>query len=220
MYYALISSLPRLPYFEKAERLPITPLKLRQRLASLRPPHAAQLKLAWPIVTWRPALLLGRGDADVMHDAEHVLQAPLDDDLRAYVALRLEQQTLIAALRMKSDGRSLPAGTARWGIGACVDAIRRRWDEPDFGLEHIHTWLPNARELLSGHDAIGLERLLMGITWRRLSQYAERDMFSFSAVFAYVFQWDILQAWLAHDAESAQHRFRELIDKVTHVGQN
>jgi hypothetical protein len=220
MYYALISSLPRLPYFEKAERLPITPLRLKQRLGPLRPEHAEQLKHAWPLVTWRPARLQGRTDVEFMHDAERLLQTSLDEALREYVSYRFEQQSLIAALRIKQDGQSLAAKTARWGIGSCVDAVRRRWDEPDFGLEHIHTWLPNARELLTSHDAIGLERLLMGITWRRLSQYAERDMFSFAAVFAYVFQWDILQAWLAHDAEAAKHRFRELIDKVTHVEHN
>ncbi len=220
MYYALISSLPRLPYFEKAERLPITPLRLKQRLGSLRPAHAEQLKHAWPLVTWRPARVQGRTDAEFIRDADGVLKTSLDDNLREYVTFRLEQQTLMAALRMKQDGQSLPTGTARWGIGACVDALRRRWDEPDFGLKHVHAWLPQARELLAGHDALELERLLMGITWRKLNQYAERDMFSFAAVVAYCFQWDILQAWLSHDAEAAKHRFRELIDKVTHVGQN
>jgi hypothetical protein len=34
---------------------------------------------------------------------------------------------------------------------------------------------------------------------------------------AYVFQWDMLQAWLACDPLRAKTRFTELIDKVTHV---
>ena len=66
-------------------------------------------------------------------------------------------------------------------------------------------------------DARGLERLLMDVAWRRLSRHAEQNTFSFEAVFAYFFKWDILQAWLSCDADQGKTRFRDLVDKVTHV---
>jgi hypothetical protein len=69
-------------------------------------------------------------------------------------------------------------------------------------------------------DARGLERLLMGVAWRRLEHCAEHGMFAFAAVFAYVFKWDMLQAWLACDADQGKSRFRDLVDKVTHVEHN
>ncbi len=46
MYYDLVASLPHLPHFERAERLPITRLRLDQRLRLLKPAHADQLARA------------------------------------------------------------------------------------------------------------------------------------------------------------------------------
>ena len=60
----------------------------------------------------------------------------------------------------------------------------------------------------------------MNVAWRWLDRCAEQDTFGFAAVFAYVFKWDMLRAWLANDAEKAKNRFRTLIDQVTHVEHN
>jgi hypothetical protein len=54
----------------------------------------------------------------------------------------------------------------------------------------------------------------MNIIWQRLSLIAESNRFGFEAVFAFVFKWDILQAWLARDAAKATGRFQELIKEV------
>ena len=56
--------------------------------------------------------------------------------------------------------------------------------------------------------------------WRRLDRHAQQNTFAFEAVFAYVFKWDILQAWLVCDPHEAKTRFGDLIDKVTHVEHN
>ena len=63
MYYDLVASLPYLPHFERAERLPITRLRLDQRLRLLKPAHADQLARAQSLVRWRPERLLGTTDA-------------------------------------------------------------------------------------------------------------------------------------------------------------
>ncbi len=217
MYYDLVASLPHLPHFERAERLPITRLRLLQRLRLLTPEHADQLARAQSLVRWRPDRLLGNTDATQAADYAALMASPLERPLREYVARRMDQQTLLAALRRKEDDGGRPVGTTPWGVGPWVHHVQRHWDEPDFRLALLHPWLPQARGLLAAGDARGLERLLMDVAWRWLDRCAEQNMFSFEAVFSYFFKWDILQAWLACDADKGKTRFRDLIDKVTHV---
>ena len=220
MYYDLITSLPLLPHFEHAEHLPVTPLRLKQRLRLLAPPHADQLDRAQSLVRWRPDRLLGRSDVALVAEYSALKGLPLALPLREYVAFRMDQQTLLAALRRKRQGLGLPDGGVPWGVGPWVDYVREHWDEPDFHLAHLYPWLPQARDLSEAGDARGLERLLMDVAWRWLSRCAERNMFGFEAVFSYVFKWDILQAWLVCDADRGKTRFTDLIDKVTHVEHN
>lgn len=217
MYYDLIASLPHLPHFEQAQWLPITPLRLNQRLRLLNPEHAEQLARTRPVVLWRPERLLMRSDAALVNEYTALMDAPMESALREYVAFRMDQQTILAALRMKRERQPLPEEGTPWGVGPKVHHIRKYWDEPDLHLAFVSPWIAPARDLLAAGDARGLERMLMDVAWRRLDRCDERGMFSFEAVFAYVFKWDILQAWLAADAEQATVRFRELIDKVTHV---
>lgn len=220
MYYELIASLPYLPYFERAEWLPITRLRLGQRLRLLKPGHAGQLARARSLVSWRSDRLLGRTDAEIRAEYGALMAAPLERPLREYVEFRMNQQTLLAALRRKQEGLELPQQRAPWGVGPWVRYVRTHWGEQDFRLAHLYPWLPQARDLLAAGDARGLERLLMAGAWRRLDRYAEQSMFGFQAVFSYFFKWDILQAWLACDAEKGKTRFRDLIDQVTHVEPN
>lgn len=217
MYYDLIASLPQLPHFESAERLPITPLRLEQRLRRLHSEHAEQLDRAKPLVRWRAERLTARTDLALVAEYSRLMDTQLDGSLREYVAFRLTQQTLLAALRRKRDGLELPEGSNAWGVGPCVHHVRKHWDLPHFGLEHLNPWLPLAAERLSAGDAIGLERLLVDLNWTWLTRIAEQSMFGFEAVVAFVFKWDMLQAWLASDAERSKVRFTELIDKVTNV---
>jgi hypothetical protein len=214
MYYDLIASLPHLPYFTRAEHSPITRLRLDQRLRLLRPAHAGQLAWAEALIRWRPDRLLGRTDAMFVAEYSRLKSQPLDSRLREYLDFRMEQQTILAALRRRQAGLGSP--DEDWGVAPRLRSIRRCWDQPDFRLAALHPWLSQARDLLAAGDAQGLDQLLMGVAWRRLDQCAEQGMFAFAAVFAYVFKWDILQGWLACDADEGKTRFRDLIDKVTH----
>jgi hypothetical protein len=98
-----------------------------------------------------------------------------------------------------------------------LSAIERHWDDPDFGLAHIHRWLPAARALLERRDALALEKHLMAVVWDWLSRFADQNPFGFEAVVAYVFRWDILRAWLARDPAAAKTRFQAMIKEVTDV---
>ncbi len=220
MYYDLVASLPHLPHFERAEHLPITRLRLDRRLRLLKPAHADQLDRAMSLVRWRPDRLLGKTDAAMVAEHAALMALPLEPSLREYVAFRMDQQTLVAALRRKREGLAPPDGAAPWGIGPWVRHIQKHWDESDFRLALLYPWLPQAGDLLAAGDARGLERLLMDIAWRRLDRCAQQNMFGFEAVFSFFFKWDMLQAWLACDADKGKTRFRDLIDQVTHVEHN
>ena len=65
--------------------------------------------------------------------------------------------------------------------------------------------------MVSAGDALGLERLLMDVVWRRLERIAETRPFGFEEVFAYVFRWDIAARWLAYGVDGAIARFDELV---------
>ncbi|WP_374088944.1 DUF2764 family protein [Methylomicrobium lacus] len=215
-YITLVSSLPYLPPFEKAERSPITRLRLEQRLHNLEPEDARQLALAEALVSWRLSLAKPKTDQEMLMRCRAALQEITQTALREFVEFRIVQQTILAALRIRQTNSLSESlfleqvnGANRW-----VGVIASNWEHPDFKLEAVFPWIPDARGYLEAGDANGLDRLMMKIIWQRLSRITESNRFGFEAVFAFVFKWDILQAWLARDADKATSRFQELIKEV------
>ena len=154
MYYDLVASLPHLPHFEHAERLPITRLRLDQRLRLLKPAHADQLARAQSLVCWRlDRVALEDRMRRRSREYAALMASPLEQPLREYVAFRMDQQTLVAALRRKREGLESLDGAGPWGVGPWVRHVQMHWDEPDFGLAHLYPWLPQARDLLAAGDA-------------------------------------------------------------------
>jgi hypothetical protein len=142
----------------------------------LRPAHADQLARAEALVRWRPDLLLGQSDAMFVAEYSRLKGEPLDRAAE-YLEFRMEQQTLVAALRRKQVGLGAPDES--WGVGARV-----RFDSTVLGRAGFSPGLTApvaapARDLLAAGDARGLEQLLMDVAWRRLDQCAEQGMFAF-----------------------------------------
>ncbi|MGJ0491831.1 DUF2764 family protein [Methylobacter sp.] len=215
-YYTVVASLPHLPYFADAERLPLTRLRLEQRLRMLNEDETRQIYLAERLVGWRPSATKFVSGAKAVERINRSLQDISDSVLREFVEYRLDMQTLIAALRIRQSQRSAPsAGT--WGMGGYVKRIEANWDAPDFRLSHVYPWLLEADSLIAAANAVALDRLLMDVVWRHLSRLADTNPFGFEPIVAYVFQWDILQAWLLRDTDAAKHHFKKLIDEVKHV---
>lgn len=213
-YITLVSSLPYLPPFEKAERSPITRLRLEQRLHSLEADDAKQLAIAEALVSWRLSLAKPKTDKEMVLRCRVALQTITQPALREFIEFRMDQQTILAGIRQRQAGFATPeleraSGASRW-----AGFIASHWDDPDFKLAAVYPWIPKARSYLEANDARSLDSLLMNIIWQRLSLIAESNRFGFEAVFAFVFKWDILQAWLARDAAKATGRFQELIKEV------
>jgi hypothetical protein len=206
-YYTLIASLPALPQFEQAERLPINRERLERRLRMLTDEDAAILALARRFTEWRQPLDLP--DREFVRRYRAEADALRNPRIAGLVAFRLEVRTVVGALRRRAAGRPAPAGTD-WGVGPWLRRLTDRWAEPDFGLGAVLPWLPQARAGLEEGDHLGLERLAFAMAWERCRSLADAYPFGPEAVVSYVFRWDILRRWLSHDAEAAAARIEAL----------
>jgi hypothetical protein len=190
---------------------------LEQRLHILEPGDARQLAIAEALVSWRLSLAKPKTDKEMVLRYRAAMQEISQPALREFIEFRIDQQTILAGLRQRnavfeSAFLEQVSGASRW-----ADFIASHWDAPDFKLAAVYPWVPEARSYIDANDACSLDSLMMRVIWRRLSQIAESNRFGFEAVFAFVFKWDILQAWLARDAVKAKSRFQELIKEVKNV---
>ncbi len=216
-YYTVVASLPHLPYFANAERLPLSRLRLEQRLRMLDADESGQIFQAELLVGWRLPLGKFRSSGNIAAHYKTALQIIDQPVLREFVEYRLDMQTVIAALRIRQAGLDPQQYPGTWGIGRWVKHIEAHWDAADFHLRTVYPWLPDAANYLATANAIALDRLLMETVWRKLSRVGDVNPFGFGAITAFVFKWDILQAWLLRDANAAKQRFQILIEEIKHV---
>jgi hypothetical protein len=214
-YYTLVSSLPHLARFDRAERLPITRYRLDLYLHMLREDDARQLALAAELVSWRPEHVARARDEDVIRQYRALCADELfHPALREYVDFRIDQMTVVAAARKKRLGGALPGKNG--GAGRWPRWVAAHWGDPGFKLAGVLPWLPDALACFVTGDMVRLEWFLMSSAWKRLAVLAERDQFGFEAVFSYVFRWDIVNSWLLHNEEQGAVRFQELMKEVMH----
>lgn len=213
-YYDLVASLPALPYFEDAERNPINRERLRDRLRMLERDDLRTVSRASEFIAWhrQPA---GITDAEVVRIAQDFIDSVSSAPLLRMVTYRMDMRTVMAALRRKSRNMERPLYGERWGVGEWTAVIERNWEDPDFKLASVFPWIPAARALMESRDALGLDRLLFGEEWRWVDSLGYGSEFSFEAVLAYLFQWDVLDQWLSYDAAAAEKRFENLVVEVT-----
>lgn len=212
-YYSLIASLPQLPHFERAERLPINRVRLDQRLAALHPRDAMQLTEAEVLIEWHHQPF-ARTEAQVAARYRAVMQQLVNPALREFIVFRMNMRTLVAALRLRRHRSAPPAAGETWGVGPLVRWIEDHWQAEDLQLAGVYPWLPEASRLLANQRAMDLQRLLLRTVWQRAGRIADEHVFGFEHVFAFVFKWDIMQRWLRYDANTAAARFQQLTSEA------
>jgi hypothetical protein len=153
-------------------------------------------------------------DKEMVLRSRAAMQEISQPALREFIEFRIDQQTILAGLRQRNAVFESSFLEQVNGASRRAGFIASHWDDPDFKLASVYPWIPEARSYLEAGDACALDKLMMNIIWQRLSRIAESNRFGFEAVFAFVFKWDILQAWLARDAVKAKSRFQELIKEV------
>lgn len=214
-YFTLVASLPPLPRFDRADRLPINRVRLQERLTMLQPRHAETAQRAAAFLEWQrhPDKVT---DADMVADYERLMEEVMSQALKAMIQFPAEIRTVMVALRRRRRGLPRPAPDEPWGVGQQVGHILRNWDDPNFKLQPIYPWLPQAREFLEAGETLALERLLLRLVWDFADRVAQGHTFNFEAVLAYLFKWDTIERWLSYDPVPAKTRLDQLLAEVTH----
>lgn len=214
LYYTLVASLPHLPRFDKAERLPINTERLIQRLKMLEPDDLKLADKAVEFIAWR-SQPVGRTNAEIVAIYEKgvndIYESPL---LKPLFEFPVDQRTIMAALRRRERGLPRPAIGEPWGAGHLVKTIEKNWDHPYFKLNAVYPWIVEARHLLLNDEPLKLEYLLLNLRWNKINLLTFKNYFGFDAVIAYLLKWDILHQWLAYNRESANIRFEELVTET------
>lgn len=213
-YFTLVASLPALPHFERAKRLPISRERLEARLTMLTPEDRREAVRAEAFLTWQRQPE-HRTNEEVLTAYGDILRTARSPVLRDLVEDRRRRRALQAALRRRHRGGPPPEPSDRWASATLMFALRRNWARPDFGLGRSEPWIEPMLELLRENDAVGLERMLMRRSWDALEALMarERPHFSFGAVLVYLFQWDISSRWIAYEPSAARTRFEALIEE-------
>jgi len=209
-YFTLLASLPHLPRFDHATRLPITRERLDARLAWLRSEDAHIVRQAEQFLEWhrQPA---ERSDAQVLAEYDALCAQVRRSALRRMIEFRFGVRVVMSALRRRHAGSSAPTPGQRWAPAEWSAHIARNWREPDFRLAARCTWLPRARALLQQGEAVALERLLMGLVWDHLGEVGHGHYFDLDALLVYLFRWDILDRWLRAQPAAAAARIDRLV---------
>jgi len=216
-YYQLVASLPALPDFRQTRLLPLSRRRLEERLSLLHVEDLEELMRAERLISWHRQPV-SRTTEEIVAMYDEVVAHNRTRELRNVVDFRMNMRTVMVALRLRRQGKAAPSG--RWGTGPYTRIIESRWAEAEFGLGAVFPWISEAQAFLDQGDAMELEKLMMGQSWKKLGQISAAHPFGFEQVFSFAYKWDILHRWLSYDAEKARDRFEELILEVTSDHQN
>jgi hypothetical protein len=214
-YYTFLASLPPLPRFDQADRLPITRERLRQRFSMLAPDDAELLERAAAFLAWQQQTAT-RTDQEMIASFKKMEEHIAQPILQSIFDFPIDQRTIMAALRRRFRGLPAPASGESWGVGRYVNHIERNWDDPHFKLSAVYPWITQARIHLEAGETLALERLLKNTLWDHIDRSVPSFEFGFNAVLTYIIKWDILHRWLSYDIENAKARFEDLVTEVTH----
>lgn len=208
-YYTLIGSLPTLPrHFEAAERVPISRLKLDERLKMLQPHDAELIEELADFFAWERQPL-ERTDHDVVAHFNRIMatvDSPFVQDLIRHI---LTVRTIIAALRCRRLERNPPRG-----IEPVSGQISRAWNEPDFRLAAAHPWIADVDAQLNGDRPFDLDRKRLDIVWRHAKRLSEQYQFTFEAVVLYLIRWEVVYRWTRRNAAAGEEKFQQLVTQA------
>ena len=83
-YYTLVASLPHLPHFERAERLPISEKRLRERLRMLEADDIEVVRRGVEFLAWRDHPT-ERTDAEMVSRYHHLMAISLHPRLKEFI---------------------------------------------------------------------------------------------------------------------------------------
>jgi hypothetical protein len=209
-YYTLISALPHLPSLFENRRLPVSRIRLEERLAMLNEEDAAVLADIEHIYHWNKT---GISDEVIAVETQAAIARVPHADLRNVIEQRLALRTVVTALRYRQAGH-WPEPDTRWGYPPYDRYIERHSNDPYFHLELIMPWLPEIAELLEQGRSWDLEKRLLAIEWESHAREATKHYFNFEAVALYVQRWHLIDRWIGYAHTDAPGVFNGLVEQA------
>ncbi len=209
-YYMLISSLPALPPRFEVDRLPITLERLQSRLRMLESEDAEAINRMLDILAWSRQVVEAT-DAAVVKRYNDLMREVTNPLVREVLDVGMDGRMILVALRRRRHGLGAPVV----GFGQWFGHIRRHFNQPDFGVGQVFSWLLPFDQLLAQGDVLTLYRRMLGETWayvrKRMQDY---DSFSFEAVVLYISRWDIIRHWQQLQADRGRAVFEALVTEA------
>lgn len=205
-YYTLLGSLPALPRsFDEAERVPISRLKLIERLKMLEPRDAQVIDEMGNFLVWERQPL-ERTDEEIVRHYEKFMNEVDNHFARELIGYAMATRTVLAGLRCRRLGLEAPRG-----IAPIAAQITRNWNQPDFRLGGQFPWIAEVDKQLNSDSPFDLERTRIDIGWRKVKRLADHHFFTFEAVVLYLMRWELVYRWTQRNAEVGQNTFEQLV---------
>jgi len=207
-YYMLVASLPHMPRTFDVDQVPISRIRLQQRLAMLGEHDSNVVEQVQGFLLWdrqHPE----RTDEEVQREYDRLMKSITNKLVRDIVGHRMDVRTITSALRRRRLGLAPPSG-----VGQYVDQIRKHWDHPDFRLAREHSWIPLVRHHMEANEPLPAERQLLLATWNRWVQLADEHHFSFETILLYLARWEIVDRWTRLNDSLGRQRFETLLTET------
>ncbi len=213
-YITLGASLPALGPVLAATVVPINRARLDARLrGALRPADLRQLDAVRGLLSW-PSLQHHADDAAALAAARRAMDAVASPDIRDFLRDRMELRTLVAALRRRAAGEGPPPPDMAWGFGRYLRRMRANWSDPAFGVGRAFPFAARAAQALGTGNSAGMERIVLEAAWAQADRRAAAHSFDLETIVFYVARWELLDRWTRYDAQAAEARFADLLDKT------
>lgn len=210
-YYSLVASLPHMPRSFDVERVPISRIRLEQRLKMLGDEDKSVVEQVQGFLLWdrqRP----DRTDDDVASEFKRLMSSITNQLARDIVNHRMDVRTITCALRRRRLRLEPPSA-----VGQYVNPIRNNWQHSDFRLAREQPWIPRVAERLESNQPLEVERELLSATWNRWVTLADKFNFSFETILLYLARWEIVDRWTRLDASAGQQRFDVLLAQTLNL---
>lgn len=200
-YYHLVASLPHMPRSFEVEQVPISRIRLQQRLAMLGDSDKTVVDQVQSFLLW-DRQHAERTDEDVQREYNRLMNAITNGLVHDIVRHRMDVRTITSGLRRRRLGLGPPST-----VGQYVEHIQKHWEHADFRLVREHPWIPAFRKHLDANEPLPAERQLLLATWNRWGMLADRFHFSFETILLYLARWEIVDRWTRLNASLGRNRF-------------
>lgn len=204
-FYMLVASLPHMPRSFQVERVPISRLRLTERLKLLSPPDAEVVDQVQRFLQWdrQPP---ERSDQDVQTEHDRLMRTIRNPLVRRIIGYRMDVRTITSALRRRRLRMSPPTGVGQW-----VEHIRSNWNQEDLRLAREHPWIRQVHNAMAANDPLDVERHLLLATWNHWTNLADEFHFSFESVLLYLARWEIVDRWTRLNETKGRNQFDTLL---------